>query len=70
MTAFERDKSGSTRPRDGFTARCTSLGEQLTETAGAIGFVLSRRKFLTRQNGLTVCTHKTFTMPRLECKLD
>ena len=65
MSAFERDKPGAPCPRDGLAASRAPLGEQLPEAIGAVGLVLSRDEFLSRQNGLTICADKALSMPRL-----
>lgn len=68
MTTFERDKPSSTGSGDGLAACCTPLGKQLTEAVSAVGLVLSRRKFLSGQYSLAVCTNKTLSMPCLILK--
>lgn len=51
--------------RDRFGAGGASLGEQFSETIGAIGLVVARRESLASQGIVTVATGEAVSVPRL-----
>lgn len=65
MPVLERDEASPANACYRFGAGGASLGEQFSETIGAIGLVVARRESLASQGIVTVATGEAVSVPRL-----
>lgn len=63
VSILEGDKFGAADASDWFAACKAPLREKLTETIGAVWFIVATREAGTCQTGLAVRTGETFSVP-------